>query len=275
MLREMAIVVSSLIAAWLVYIIIRYWKRAPKGQPPLNSDDRFLLNQYVRFYRELERREQEEFERRMQDFLAQVKITGVNTTVERIDVLLVAASAIIPIFGFHNWEYTNLNEVLLYPGSFDHNFNQEGEDRTRAGVVGDGAYHKIMILSQPDLRYGFMNVESKNNTGIHEFVHLIDKTDGAIDGVPQSLVDQQYILPWLSLMQRKIHQIREQESDIDPYGATNQAEFFAVASEYFFKQPGMLQENHPELFGLLSKIFKQRGQHSDMKLDNDYAVNTP
>lgn len=217
--------------------------------------DRFLLHQHVGFYRRLQQQEQSEFENRMLAFLSQVKITGVNTTVERIDTLLVAASAVIPAFRLHNWQYINLNEVLLYPGSFDHNFNQDGEERTRAGVVGDGAYHKMMILSKPDLRYGFMYEESKNNTGIHEFVHLIDKTDGAIDGVPHAILDEEYIQPWRQLMEQKIQQIRNWESDIDPYGATNQVEFFAVASEYFFKQPELMRQNHPELFSFLSTIF--------------------
>ncbi|WP_207497133.1 zinc-dependent peptidase [Aridibaculum aurantiacum] len=258
MIERVAIIVSSVGALAILYIIIRYRRRPLKPFPPLQESDRMLLCQYVSFYRKLSAELQQEFEQRMVHFLSNVKITGVNTEVERIDQLFIAASAIIPIFNFHNWEYMNLNEVLLYPGSFDHEFNQEGEERTRAGVVGDGPYQNMMILSKPDLRYGFMNSESKTNTGIHEFVHLIDKTDGAVDGVPRSLVDQQYVLPWLSLMQYKIQQIHDEQSDIDPYGATNQAEFFAVASEYFFEQPELLQQNHPELYRLLTKIFRHK-----------------
>ncbi len=105
------------------------------------------------------------------------------------------------------------------------------------------------------LRQGFINSDSKHNTGIHEFVHLVDKTDGAIDGIPEKLIGKQYVLPWLNLMQQSIQHIREERSDINPYGATNQAEFFAVVSEYFFEQPDQLLENHPELFALLTRIF--------------------
>jgi Mlc titration factor MtfA (ptsG expression regulator) len=46
-------------------------------------------------------------------------------------------------------------------------------------------------------------------------------------------------------------------SDINPYGATNEAEFFAVVSEYFFERPGLLKEKHPDLYNLLSAFFKQ------------------
>jgi len=49
--------------------------------------------------------------------------------------------------------------------------------------------------------------------------------------------------------------VEENRSDINVYGATNQAEFFAVVSEYFFERPQLLKEKHPELYGLLEKIF--------------------
>ena len=53
-------------------------------------------------------------------FFSRIRITGVGTEVEDIDKVLIAASAIIPIFGFPDWEYMNLHEVLLYPDSFNH-----------------------------------------------------------------------------------------------------------------------------------------------------------
>ncbi len=238
----------------LLYILISN-KRKPLKLFHIIQEDRNLLHQYVTFYNQLDKQKQREFEDRIAHFLSTVTITGINTEVERLDQLLIAASAIIPIFNFHNWQYMNLNEVLLYPATFDEMFNQEGDERTRAGVVGDGPYQNIMILSKYDVRHGFINSESKHNTGIHEFVHLVDKTDGAIDGIPEKLIGKQYVLPWLNLMQQSIQHIREERSDISPYGATNQAEFFAVVSEYFFEQPDLLLENHPELFELLTRIF--------------------
>jgi MtfA peptidase len=257
MIEIIAIILSTISFAALLYIIFSTKPKAPKP-PQIKQEDRNLLHQYVSFYSRLDKNKKLEFENRMQNFLSKVRITGINTDVERLDELLIAASAIIPIFSFSNWEYINLNEVLLYPGTFDEMFNQEGDERTRAGVVGDGAYQNIMILSKYDLRQGFINSNSTYNTGIHEFVHLIDKTDGAVDGIPETLIEKQYVLPWLTLMQQNIQRIRDEQSDINPYGATNQAEFFAVVSEYFFERPDLLQENHPELFELLTRIFQQK-----------------
>lgn len=222
---------------------------------PVPAQLKNILQEQVPFYQQLNKDRQTEFEERAAHFLTQVKITGVKTVVEDTDRILIAASAIIPIFNFAGWEYKNLHEVLLYPDSFNHEFEQQGGKRNILGMVGSGALNHVMILSQFELRQSFSNETGKNNTAIHEFVHLVDKTDGEIDGVPEALLGREYIKPWLQLMQQKIKEICDERSDINPYGATNEAEFFAVVSEYFFERPGLLRQKHPDLYNLLLKIF--------------------
>ena len=217
-----------------------------------------MLEEYVAFYNKLDGEGKTRFEARMQQFLAQVRITGAGTVVEDLDRVFIAAGAVIPLFHFPHWEYTNLHEVLLYPESFDEEYNLQAIERPIAGMVGWGVLQNQMILSKTDLRQGFLDKSGKYNTAIHEFVHLIDKTDGATDGLPENIINQQFIIPWLDLMHRKIKEITEGSSDINPYGATNEAEFFAVASEYFFERPDLLQERHPELYALLEKIFRHQ-----------------
>lgn len=250
---------------FLLYFIFRKRHNRPRFVHPFNHDDRLILEEYVSFYAQLSEENKVAFENRMLQFLSTTKVTGVNTTAERVDELLIAASAIIPIFGFKNWQYMNLNEVLLYPNSFDEKFNLQGDERTRLGVVGDGPYQNLMILSKQALRYGFTNKDHPHNTAIHEFVHLIDKTDGAVDGIPEFLLSKQYVLPWLKMIRQKIEEIRQNDSDINPYGATNDAEFLAVASEYFFEKPDELQANHPALYDLLSKMFRTNGENGQQQ----------
>ena len=250
--------VSLAVLTLLTGLVLKSSKKKPGVIQPIPENYRQLLAQQVEFYKQLNADKRQEFEKRVQSFLAQVKITGVNTTVEDIDRVFIAASAVIPIFSFAGWEYVNLHEVLLYPDSFNHDFEQQGNDRNVLGMVGNGAYNRIMILSQHELRQAFINKTGKTNTALHEFVHLIDKTDGSVDGIPEFILQQQYILPWLQLMQKEIKKILDDKSDINPYGATNEAEFFAVVSEYFFERPELLQQKHPELYQLLSTIFKQQ-----------------
>jgi MtfA peptidase len=230
----------------------------PKQQSPALPDNyKILLEQNVAFYRALDDEQKKKFEHRMSSFLYSVTIEGIRTTVEDIDKIFIAASAVIPMFGFNAWQYHNLRSVLLYPEHFNEAFDLDGEERRVMGMVGDGAMNNTMILSQPALREGFKNETDKNNTAIHEFVHLLDKMDGATDGIPEVLLKKQYTIPWINQMHKEIDSIIKNRSDINPYGATSKTEFFAVASEYFFERPTLFKECHPELYKLMEEIFDQ------------------
>ena len=252
------VIVVLAVLVLIIGLVLKSAKKKPLIVQPIPESFRQLLAEQVVFYKQLSPDKKQEFEKRVQLFLAQVRITGVKTTVEDMDKVFIASSAVIPIFSFPGWEYVNLHEILLYPDSFNHDFEQKGNDRNVLGMVGNGAYNHVMILSQHELRQAFINKTGKSNTALHEFVHLVDKTDGSVDGIPEFILQQQYILPWLQLMHKEIKEILEDKSDINTYGATNEAEFFAVVAEYFFERPELLQQKHPELYQLLSTIFKQQ-----------------
>ena len=241
----------------MIVVVIFYKKPEKKIILPANYKDLLINN--VAFYRSLNNKEKLRFEEKVKEFLGYVHIHGVGTNVEDIDKLLVAASAVIPIFGFPEWKYYNLRDVLLYPETFNKDkFLTDNNLRNVSGMVGNGPMQRIMILSKPALREGFENNSGKENTGIHEFVHLLDKEDGAVDGLPEALLTRQYTIPWLELMNENINSINEGNSDINIYGATNQAEFFAVAAEYFFTRPDLFKEKHTELYNLMKFIFRQK-----------------
>ena len=182
-----------------------------------------------------------------------------GTEVTDLDRLLVAAGAVIPVFGFPEWRYYNLSEVLLYRDRFNADtYSSSGNGRNVLGMVGNGAMQREMILSKPDLYLGFSKNGGKENTAIHEFVHLLDKEDGAVDGIPAALLQKEVSLPWLKMMSANIASMKAGKSDINIYGATNHAEFLAVAAEYFFDKPDQFKRKHPELYEMLSGIFKQK-----------------
>ncbi|MBA2250866.1 MAG: zinc-dependent peptidase [Chitinophagaceae bacterium] len=245
-------IISAFIIAGFLLIIFR--KKKQLTQPDANAEKE-ILSRHVLFYQRLPDLEKIRFEESLKKFLQKIRITGIKTTVEDIDRVFVAAAAIIPIFAFKDWEYRNIHEVLLYPGSFNEEYHLEGGGRNVSGMVGTGALQNVMLLSQNDLRSGFLNHTDTSNTAIHEFVHLVDKTDGSTDGIPEILLAHSYILPWLKCIHEEIQQIQNGQSDINPYGSTNEAEFLAVASEYFFEKPSLMQEKHPQLFDLLQKCF--------------------
>lgn len=251
-MQTLIVIISVVIIAGILYAVVK--KSKPLIQPPFETE-RKILQQYVLFYQRLTPAEKVRFETALQKFLQKVRITGVKTTVEDMDIVFIAAAAIIPIFAFAGWEYNNIHEVLLYPDSFDQDYHTAGNGRDTLGMVGNGPMQNVMILSKQDVRNGFLSSTGKSNTAIHEFVHLVDKTDGDTDGLPEALLQHKYSLPWLKRMHQEIQLIKSGKSDINPYGATNQAEFLAVAAEYFFEQPHLMQQKHPALYEMLQQIF--------------------
>lgn len=216
-----------------------------------------LLTERVHFYRHLDEAKKAEFKVRMMEFLDTTKITGIKVEVTDEDRMLLAAGAIIPIFAFPQWKYYNLHEILVYPEHFDEDFTIGSKDKAILGMVGEGFMNRQMMISQKALRHGFSNDTDKRNTAIHEFIHLMDKSDGTVDGLPVHFMHKAEALPWIDLMDKNIQKIKRDKSDINDYGATNRGEFLAVAGEYFFERPELFEKKHPELYEMLQTIFNQ------------------
>lgn len=244
----------------LVYFLFFAKKKDPQNSgPEVSAPNKWksILSQKVLFYKNLDNTQKEQFESDVKNFLSTVTISGVQTEVTLEDRLLVASSAVIPLFGFPTWRYRYLDEVLLYPSSFDRNFVIGSKEEIITGMVGTGAMEGKMILSKPSLHAGFDISNDKKNVGIHEFVHLFDKENGEIDGIPPGYDDRTFSLPWLDFINEKSNQIIANKSDIDGYATTNRQEFFAVASEYFFERPHLLKKKHPALYRHLAETFNQ------------------
>lgn len=259
MLGKIFIILLIPVIIYVVYYLLNRTAKNNKAIKRMLSDEgRDILEKEVDYYRHLSNSDKQEFEARCLSFLDTVKIEGVGVTVELKDYMLIAASAIIPIFAFKKWTYPNLTNIMVYPAHFNADYQFEGHaDRNIMGMVGEGAMNGQMILSKSALEYGFKNAADGQNTAIHEFVHLIDKTDGTVDGIPSYLLDKAAVIPFMNLIREEINKIKQHKSDIDTYGMTNPGEFFAVASEYFFENPAKFQKNHPELYLALSRIFEQ------------------
>ena len=249
----MIFILSVFIISSIAFYLFK--KKKTIHKIPLNTHD--ILSKKVLFYKKLNGEEQTNFRNQIEIFINRVSIEPVDFELIDLDILLVASSAIIPIFRFNGWFYPNIKTVIIYPDYFnkDLEFNSKSKDKNIGGLVGNGRFKNNMILSRKALYHGFSNKTDKGNTGIHEFVHLLDKLDGNIDGIPKALLNNKNILPWLDLIHDKIEAINNDKSDIRNYGGTSKEEFFAVASEYFFERPLLLQRKHPDLYKMLYDCF--------------------
>jgi len=270
--------VFAALVAGVVYLFYRYLTRESRLKQAAVAAEfpaawRQILTERVAFYLSLTAKDKQRFEKKVQVFLAQTPITGIQTDIDETTRVLVAASAVIPVFGFPDWEYANLSEVLVVPDAWtqqrDPNKEFVGLEGTLLGSVQGFQTSHYMRLSKTSLEQGFKDALDKQNVGIHEFAHLLDEADGVIDGVPALALPAELRPEWEAVMQREIAAIRAGSSEINDYAGTNEAEFFAVVTEYFFEKPEKLQEHHPELYQLLSRALRQNPKKRFLRLAVD------
>jgi Mlc titration factor MtfA (ptsG expression regulator) len=215
-----------------------------------------ILQTHVAFFRALEDAEKQRFRQMVRIFLDEVRVTGIRTDVDDTVRVLVAASAAIPVFGFYDWEYHRLGEVLVYPGAFDKDYQTRGlAGEDTLGMVGLRHLRGVMILSKPSLLAGFDNPSTKDNVGIHEFAHLVEQEE-ADKGLPPE-VSWEAVRHWVTYVGRELAHPSKNRAHINGYAYTNEHEFFAVLAEYFFKSPEVLAHKDPVLYQMLRDMFHQ------------------
>ena len=247
------VLVGATIGFLIGYSKYKESKKAMKRQPKKEFPSlwRKILRQRVQFYNRLSHAEKTEFERKVHVFLLNVRITGMETEVTHEDKILIAAGAVIPIFRFKKWHYANLDEVQLFPDKFP----IPNTDKMANGLVGWGAMEGKMMLSRKAVHHGFYDNTDNKNVAIHEFIHILDKQDGKIDGMMGKVMNEVDIMPWLHIINIKMNEIDFGDSTIRDYGAANKAEFLAVVSEFFFENPQRLKTEHPGLYNALDSFY--------------------
>ncbi len=234
----------------------KYRKRKKIASAPFPAEWRDILSELVIFYRMLNADDKYIFEKKVQIFLGEKRITGIETDIDSATKILIASAAVIPVFRIEDWEYDTLGEILVYPDRFNHeySFTPGDDDRDVLGMVMQ--HSSTLIISKKELFRGF-NIRDGGNTAIHEFIHKIDEEDGEIDGLPVLMLNSMEILEWKRVRELEIEKIKSGRSDISNYALTGPAEFLAVTGEYFFDYPEKLKNNNPELYNILKIIFKQ------------------
>lgn len=244
-----------LIAGGFYYFMMRrYIKRRRALRQPFPETWRDLLRTHVAYYNHLPPDRQSQFERDVQIFLSEQPITGVGVEVTDLLRLLVASSAVMLTFGWPDWEYDNVPEILIYPKRFSEDFDVTCSARHRS-VSGMVAPQGAVIFSAPDLYHSFKS-KGGYHVGLHEFAHLLDMEAWQADGVPGNLAPRLQ-RHWVAVIQNELERVRRGESILGDYAGTSLAECFAVAVEYFFTLPSELKEDDPSLYNLLSSFFNQ------------------
>ena len=242
----------------LAYRLVRRpcLRRLAVMQQPFPDSWERILRTHVAFFLALTEAQRARFRQLVQIFLDEVRITGIRTEVDDTIRVLVAASAVIPVFGFHDWDYHRLREVLIYPDAFDDAYRSTGgRQATILGMAGLHHLSGVMILSKPALLAGFDRAGGKQNVGVHEFAHVVEQEARAY-GLPPE-VPWMAVRQWVRYVDRALGHPSKRGARFSDYAYTNEHEFFAVLAEYFFTSPESLQRRDPALYALLRNLFHQ------------------
>ena len=163
--------------------ILDWFGRSHVSAPePIPDEWASFLWDHSAHYRRLPGRLQTVFEGDIQRFIAQQRITGVETTVDDPLRLLVAASAATLSAGWPGYKWSEVSEVLLYPDNFDRDYVVG-----RRELAGLAHVWGTVILSVPSLRQGFAYYDEPHHVGVHEFAHLLTFDRGQQIRVPVGL----------------------------------------------------------------------------------------
>jgi hypothetical protein len=96
---------------------------------------------------------------------------------------------------------------------------------------------------------------------IHEIAHKLDTLNGSANGYPPLHYGMD-ITQWAATLstayQSLVRQVEHHHrACINPYAATNPAEFFAVISEYFFCAPETLHTHFADVYQQLQLYYRQ------------------
>lgn len=218
---------------------------------------RDLLVANVPLYSKLPEDERGRLHERIARFVSSTRFEGCNgLELTEGMVLTVAAQASMLVLNREGEPYPELRTVYLYPTTF----SSVQKRRDAFGIVTEGEVHRLgeswetgtVILAWDSVEQGARNIHDARNVTFHEFAHQLDHEDGGTDGAP-ALESREAYRSWARVFQENYADFMEKTGEgkrtlIDEYGATNPAEFFAVATETFFEKPAQLSRERPELY---------------------------
>jgi Mlc titration factor MtfA (ptsG expression regulator) len=198
----------------------------------------------------------------MQSFLDRIGFEGCGgqDITEEIRVTI-AAQACLLLIGREHDVYPRLKTVLVYPHTYvSGKHGLFGGDNGEGARLGESWTTGVVVLAWDSVVGGARNVEDGHNVTFHEFAHQLDQEDGRADGAP-ILETRAAYATWARVFSADFKSLCDKTEHgkrdvIDRYGATNPAEFFAVATETFFEKPGQLKAVHAELYDALHAYYK-------------------
>ncbi len=218
----------------------------------LNPAYRIPLQKYFKYYQQLNTKNKDLFERRVQKFihLKDFIPRGLTEVTDEMKTLI-AGSAIQITFGLPRIYFSHFKKILVYPDDYYSKISRQyhqGEVNLNGGII---------VLSWKNFARGYMDHQDGRNLGLHEMAHALRLENGILNN-EYGFLDDGDLQEWTKLSYAEIELVRAGNSHFfRDYAATNSQEFFAVAVENFFERTMEFKEQKPALYAVLTRLLNQ------------------
>jgi Mlc titration factor MtfA (ptsG expression regulator) len=265
-LLPLVVAAPLLVALWLAgQPALQARKRARILARPFPEAWREIIGRRVPCFRRLPPELQRRLERIIQVFVAEKDFIGcAGVEVDDEMRVTIAAQAGLLLLDKPRGYFPKLRQILVYPGAFVvERIRPEPSgvlQEQRQALSGESWSQGQVVLSWEDVLEGAAIDDDGRNVVIHEFAHQLDQEKGYANGAPL-LGGRDRYARWSVVFAEAYRQLREQAwfgqpTLLNPYGATDPAEFFAVASEVFFEQPARMAFELPSLYRELREYYR-------------------
>lgn len=213
--------------------------------------ERSVLEASLPYYRRLPNPQRRRFERRVKRFINDKDFHGRGLKVTQEMKVMIAGAAVQLTFGLEPLLLIHFRRILVYPDRY--------RNRTQAndhiGEVNPGM--RVIAVSWKHFMEGFADPSNARNVGLHEMAHAL-WLENHVPNAETGFLPARLLQEWRHLAEEESIRIRAGEDRLfRAYAATDQAEFFAVAMEYFFEQPVAFQEKLPDLYSCMCRLLRQ------------------
>ncbi len=244
-------------------------KRRKRLETPFPSPWREVLEENIVHYGKLREEEKARLRDFVQVFIPEKNWEGCGGLALDDEIrVTIAGQAGLLALGLPHQFYANVPSILVYPSTIMTPDRQTGSFeiprlQTSSGIpiLGEAQLRGPVILVWDTVKRNARHPEEGHNVVYHEFAHKLDMLDGSADGTPL-LEGRQALARWVEVCEAEFNTLRDRAKRglptyLDKYGATNEAEFFAVATEYFFDKPQDMERHEADLYAVLRDFYRQ------------------
>ena len=262
-------IATSLLIFIITFVFLAFyipiWRNRWIRNKPFPKEWSAILHANLPIYPALKPQEKTRLQQLILLFIAKKRFVGCAglEITDLIRVTIAAEACLLLLNHPKTAVYPKLLSILVYPSAFRAEREQLREDGTVSlaahNLSGESWSNGKVILSWDDVTSGASDFTDGRNVVLHEFAHQLDSASGSTNGAPP--LRRTSYGSWATVLSEEFEALRganfhRHKTVMDQYGATNPAEFFAVATETFFEKPQQLYLKHQALYEELQGYYQ-------------------